>query len=56
MDWVKNATSNRARPFSTTTTITDTSGTSASRNATVTRIVTSRSVALRLPSTPREIA
>ena len=55
MDWVKNATSNRARPL-TTTVITETSGTSASRNATVTTIVTSRSVALRLPSTPRESA
>ena len=52
MDWVKNVDVEPgeavARPPSTTT---ETSGIMASRNATVTTIVTSRSVALRLPST-----
>ena len=55
MELVKNATSNRARPFASTVKITDTSGTMAIRNAVVTTTVTSRSVALRGPSTTREV-
>ena len=42
-------------PFASTVKITDTSGTMAMRNAVVTTTVTSRSVALRGPSTTREV-
>ena len=56
MEWVKNAVSKRARPFSTTTTITETSGISASRNATVTRIVTEPVGGLAPALHTREIA
>ncbi len=51
---VKNSTSKRARPWLTMVTTTETSGIIASANAEVTTIVTSRSVAFRLPSTRRE--
>ena len=43
-------------PFASTVMTTDTSGAIAMRNAVVTRVVTRRSVALRGPSTTREIA
>jgi hypothetical protein len=54
IEYVKNSTSNRAIPLLTTVTTTDTSGASATRNAAVTTIATSLSVAFRLPSTTRE--
>ena len=55
IELVKNCTSKRAEPFTTTVTSSETSGVIAIRKAPVTRAVTKRSVALREPSTCRLI-
>ena len=54
IELVKNWVSKRAMPLASTVITTDTSGAIAIRNAVVTTTVTSRSVALRAPSTTRE--